>query len=319
MSNPIVPMTISTKDANNADTFTSNKKMLKDRNRKTHPVTKMAYTDPYGDFGLYTGEIDDESRPHGKGKMKYDNGIFYEGSWIHGQKDDTQGKGNEVSTMGGAGGVQQSSVTRERILSGFTSWKGQGQKKKDGNTGKGSFVYGLEWVDLRGQSGKYTGHVTDDDVPDGAGVMRYDFGLVAEGEWIKGVLNDGGTGGMHPTMAPGGGMVIAPGGGMSVAPGMSVAGGGMSVVSGMGMMSVAGGGMAGMGRCFPPTASVVGGGYNGMMNQGMNPYHMNPATPMMPSAAAVTSYYNPVGMTGGAPSYHAGMMNQSPQGGGGFQ
>ena len=44
---------------------------------------------------------------------------------------------------------------------------------------------------MRGQAGKYTGNVTDDDVPHGTGVMRYDFGLVAEGEWRKGVLNDG--------------------------------------------------------------------------------------------------------------------------------
>lgn len=259
--------------------------------------------------------------------MKYDNGIFYEGSWIHGHKDDTQlGKGDKASTMGGAtvsgvGSMQQQSATRERIMSGFTSWKGQKKKDSDGNTGKSQFVYGLEWVDMRGQSGKYTGNVNDDEVPNGNGVMRYGFGLVAEGEWIKGVLNDGGMSGMNPTVAPAGAM----GGGMSVAPGMSVAGGGgMTVVSGMGMMSVGGGLGMGMGRCLPPTASVVGGGFNnGMMNQGMNPYYnMNPAAapmaaPMMSSAA---SYYQPVGMTGGAPSHpYAGMMNQATQQGGGFQ
>ena len=37
-------------------------------------VKKMPFTDQFGDFGLYTGQVNDESRPHGKGSMKYDNG-----------------------------------------------------------------------------------------------------------------------------------------------------------------------------------------------------------------------------------------------------
>ena len=37
-------------------------------------VRKMPYTDQFGDFGFYTGQVDDVSRPHGKGSMKYDNG-----------------------------------------------------------------------------------------------------------------------------------------------------------------------------------------------------------------------------------------------------
>ena len=43
-------------------------------------VKKMPYTDQFGDFGLYTGQVNDESRPDGKGSMKYDNGgkyVFY--------------------------------------------------------------------------------------------------------------------------------------------------------------------------------------------------------------------------------------------------
>jgi hypothetical protein len=40
-------------------------------------VKKMPFTDQFGDFGLYTGQVDDESRPHGKGSMKYDNGGNY--------------------------------------------------------------------------------------------------------------------------------------------------------------------------------------------------------------------------------------------------
>ena len=51
--------------------------------------------------------------------------------------------------------------------------------------------------------------------------MRYEFGLVAEGGWIKGKLNDGGGGGMsNGVMA------------QSVADGMMVGEGAASVISG---------------------------------------------------------------------------------------
>ena len=142
-------------------------------------VSSMDYTDPYGDVGLYNGQVDDDSRPHGKGNMKYDNGIFYEGNWIHGYKDERKGDAPDAVAC---------NMTRNRILGGFTSWKGA-VKKGNGACGKrGTFVYGMDWADLRGTSGKYTGHVDTDENPDGEGVMRYDFGLIAEGKWIKGQL-----------------------------------------------------------------------------------------------------------------------------------
>eukprot|EP00581_Thalassiosira_minuscula_P004454 CAMPEP_0183736962 /NCGR_PEP_ID=MMETSP0737-20130205/50686_1 /TAXON_ID=385413 /ORGANISM="Thalassiosira miniscula, Strain CCMP1093" /LENGTH=621 /DNA_ID=CAMNT_0025971121 /DNA_START=263 /DNA_END=2128 /DNA_ORIENTATION=+ len=194
---------------------------IKHRQHKNLPVSSMNYTDPYGDSGLYSGEVDDESRPHGKGKMKYENGIFYQGNWINGYKDETQGNSS---------GHQAMNATRERILGGFTSWKGA--RKKDGEVGGNfngrNFVYGLEWADLAGRSGKYTGQVNGDDVPHGNGVMRYEFGLVAEGEWIKGKLIDG-TSAWQNHLS-----------GMSVASGMSADGGAASVISGLGMMSIGG-------------------------------------------------------------------------------
>jgi len=243
----IVPVTAisTTPSISNATNQPQLQKSHGSRNNKNHPVKSMGYTDPYGDSGLYSGEVDDESRPHGRGKMKYENGVFYEGNWNHGLKDETQGDSS---------GDQLTNVTRERMLSGFTSWKGQ--KKKDG-TGKdindsGMFVYGMEWVDLAGMSGKYTGQVNANDEPDGNGVMRYEFGLIAEGKWIKGKLIDGAGDGMSSGI-----VAQSVAGGMSVAPGgMSVAGGAASVVSGLGMMSI-GGNVAGM---------MMGSYPNGMMN-----------------------------------------------------
>jgi len=243
----------------------------------------MGYIDPYGDSGVYSGEVDDESRPHGKGKMKYDNGVFYEGNWTHGSKDETQGD---------ASGDKLTNVTRDRMLSGFTSWKGQGKKdgkgKDKGDSDGRAFVYGMEWVDLVGTPGKYTGQVNADNEPEGKGVMKYDFGLVAEGKWIKGKLNDGAGGGMGSgimAQSVAGGMSVAPDG-MSVAPGgISVAGSAGTAVSGLGMMSICGGGGGGM---------MMGGYPNGMLNQYINPN--------MPMAA---TYYNPAGamMAGAAVNY----------------
>ena len=102
--------------------------------------------------------------------------------------------------------------------------------------------------------------------------MKYDFGLIAEGEWIKGVLNGGSQNGQMAggatvipggTVVPGaGGTVIGGGfpGGMSV-----VGGGGMSVVSGLGMMSISGG-PQGMPMMPSPMMSQYGMG-GGMMHQ----------------------------------------------------
>ena len=252
----------------------------------TRKVSNMAYTDPFGDAGLYTGEVDMETqRPHGKGKMKYDNGIYFEGTWYYGCKNDSMGlKNNGISTMGGASittsCVTQDGSTRERILSGFTSWKGKrSTTDSSSSNGSSSFVYGMDWVDASGLSGKYTGRVNESDVPDGKGVMRYHFGLIAEGDWIKGVLNTGAGAGVNPIMAAAGNPTGAMSGAMSIAPGMSVygvgggGGGAMSVVSGLGMTSICGGGMGGL--YYPPTPSVAaaGGVYNSMVN--LNPYYAN--------------------------------------------
>ena len=78
-------------------------------------------------------------------------------------------------------------------MSGFTSWKRQHSQKnlKEDIGDQGMYVYGMEWVDRTGMVGKYTCQVDVNDDPDGKGVMRYEFGLVAEGDWIEGVLNDG--------------------------------------------------------------------------------------------------------------------------------
>jgi MORN repeat len=47
-------------------------------------VTDSIIVDPYGDQGLYTGQICND-KPNGKGLMKYEDGRVYDGEWCDGQ------------------------------------------------------------------------------------------------------------------------------------------------------------------------------------------------------------------------------------------
>lgn len=48
-------------------------------------VRKMKWMDYYGDPGEYTGEVDGDNMPNGKGSMRYDHGLIQEGLWSKGQ------------------------------------------------------------------------------------------------------------------------------------------------------------------------------------------------------------------------------------------
>jgi len=171
--------------------------------------------------------------------MKYENGVFYEGTWVNGSQD------------------KDAASQYERIRGGFTSWSGKGKggtksgstlpwnsRKNDAFDGREKTnVRGLDWTDLNGGSGRYTGEVDNDQLPHGRGVMKYDYGLIAEGEWVHGVLKEGPHDRMISAAAMNGGQSIVPGMpincGMSVGPGaIGYAGGAISVL-GAGGMSVA--------------------------------------------------------------------------------
>jgi len=282
----------------------SRKKSAIDEQIRSCTVKQMPFTDQFGDFGFYTGQVDDEGRPDGKGIMKYENGVFYEGTWTNGGQD------------------KLAASQYERIRGGFTSWGGKGKGgTKSGNTlpwnsrKTDAFdhtvktnVRGMEWTDLNGDSGRYTGEVDNDELPHGSGIMRYDFGLIAEGDWVHGVLKEGPLDRMISAAAMNSGQSVAPGmpinSGMSVGPGaVGYAGSAVSVL-GAGGMSVAppvgfGGGMA------PSVA-------NPMQYRGMNPSqhamlaHQNAMMKMYGGAAG--SVYGGGGSVyyGGAGSVYGG-------------
>jgi hypothetical protein len=149
----------------------------------------MAYTDPFDDSGLNTGEVDEESRrPHWRGKLKYGNGLYFEGFRCNGFKNENDGIGGDGCTR------------EQEVLNDFTSLTEK--KSTDPSDGeKGRFVYSMHWMDRAGLSGNYTGRVNEEDVPDGKGIMRYHCGLITEGDWIKGVLVTGDSTTASPVVA----------------------------------------------------------------------------------------------------------------------
>ncbi|KAL3764404.1 hypothetical protein ACHAW5_005046 [Stephanodiscus triporus] len=219
---------------------------------KSRSVKKMPFTDHFGDFGYYTGCVNDNGRPDGKGSMKYENGVFYEGTWTDGCQD------------------KQAASQYERIRGGFTGWsgKGQGATKSGGtlpwNTRKNdarddrakTFVRGMEWMDFNGDSGRYSGGVNKDELPHGTGIMKYDFGLIAQGHWVNGVLKEGPHDRMISAAASMAAGMSVGGCGRSIGPGMSVGPGAMGYASGT--VSVLGGG----GMSVAP--GMVGSGMSGM-------------------------------------------------------
>ena len=53
---------------------------------KKMTVKKMNYKDDTGKEGFYTGYVNDQYKPHGRGKCVYKDGIKYSGTWFEGSK-----------------------------------------------------------------------------------------------------------------------------------------------------------------------------------------------------------------------------------------
>ena len=51
-------------------------------------VSSMPYITPWGEFGWYSGEVDDYGCPNGEGRMCFKSGQQYSGLWISGLMQD---------------------------------------------------------------------------------------------------------------------------------------------------------------------------------------------------------------------------------------
>lgn len=77
---------------------------------KAARVTRMPYTDTYGEHGWYTGQVDGTTgTPHGMGTMNYGNGAVYEGEWRDGVSA-TPSKTREEPLLSGSSGVMSGGV-----------------------------------------------------------------------------------------------------------------------------------------------------------------------------------------------------------------
>ncbi|KAL7546946.1 hypothetical protein ACHAWF_010269 [Thalassiosira exigua] len=53
---------------------------------RRHKVGNLPFVDERGNVGLYSGETNRHGRPHGRGRIQYDSGSFFEGTWINGSR-----------------------------------------------------------------------------------------------------------------------------------------------------------------------------------------------------------------------------------------
>lgn len=181
-----------------------------------HCVTRMPFTDAYGDKGWYSGEVAGGSGlPHGQGTMHYCDGRMKGGWWSNGLS-----AGGPPATNNNVGG--QSSWGQESQQQAPPSYHNQPPPMpltnnscvKNSQPGPpqhhnhrpapsappksnqqqqqytpGESVFNIEWTDLNGQDGYYTGETDGDGEPHGLGSMHYVHdNSVLEGEWYHGTL-----------------------------------------------------------------------------------------------------------------------------------
>lgn len=166
-------------------------------------VTRMPFTDQYGESGWYTGMVDATSgTPHRRGTMNYSNGAVYQGEWINGVSA-TPSKTREEP-------MPCSVSSTSNRLRGHRLKQPQNQHHHHSHAapiGRTSLtthyedapsipvmtqppprkvVCGMPWSDKNGSGCWYTGEVNSLNIPDGMGSMRYDSGIVSEGLWRDG-------------------------------------------------------------------------------------------------------------------------------------
>jgi hypothetical protein len=179
-------------------------------------VTRMPYIDHLGERGWYTGSVDGTTgTPHGFGTMNFSNGATFEGHWRNGRALDE----SEVNSPAkaryppqGHGGRRpqhfhhppprsplethyeddshSSSRQRSRPLPQQQQQISPMKLPQHLSTQHHrEVVCGMMWTDSTG-TGAYTGEVNGLNIPDGVGSMRYNNGVVAEGLWVEGEMEE---------------------------------------------------------------------------------------------------------------------------------
>jgi len=161
-------------------------------NEATCYVEKESILDPYGDKGIYTGELlVNLKKPHGLGTMIYDDGRIFTGSWNNGKWH-----GSGIASFANGDKFDGTYDLDRRHGFGVYSWKDgrvyEGEFYHDQRQGAGEY----RWPDGSIYRGEFaTGH------RHGEGTYTYSDGSSYTGEWSKGcyhgvgqcVWNDGRT------------------------------------------------------------------------------------------------------------------------------
>ena len=200
-------------------------------------VSKMPFKDQYNREGRYTGEVNENGQPNGKGIVKYKNDMDFVGKWKDGHSEEMDmimkkpknGFSNwKASTKVGKmerekrneqevdecrssidHGVRSGSST---VSIGIRSQQGtsihSGTRAQptndDGEGQQRRRVSGMKWSDVNGFSGRYSGEVNSQNIPDGRGLMKYSNGVVEEGVFCNGVFQPPTTGPLPPYSFHGG-------------------------------------------------------------------------------------------------------------------
>ncbi|GHS93309.1 hypothetical protein AGMMS49949_06420 [Alphaproteobacteria bacterium] len=88
---------------------------------KEKPATKLAILAFPTPIDSYEGSVDENSLPHGKGMVRYDDGTIWEGDWVHGVRE---GKG--IETRGDGSKYEGGYVNNCR--EGEGTWTGHGEQ-----------------------------------------------------------------------------------------------------------------------------------------------------------------------------------------------
>lgn len=197
-------------------------------NVRKKSVKKMSYKDDACKEGLYTGYVNEQYKPHGRGKIVYQDGTMYSGTWMEGSKVHGKTRGLQrkiVSSRNDASEKkeEEQEKVKKKVSTGDEfedsddferQWKKEvrkaakadaaaksqekerhGARDEYANLYKASakVVKDLPFIDLRGDAGKYTGQVNDKLMPHGWGCLTYDHGLVFESTWTNGFPDDDST------------------------------------------------------------------------------------------------------------------------------
>ena len=170
-------------------------------NEGPHHVTRMPFTDAYGDKGWYTGEVASVSGlPHGKGTLHYCDGRIRGGWWSNGMAGATQQQQQQKSGVGISSPGATPAPPPPMKQGGNTSslqqqsyhhpqqQQQQQQQPQQWERRRPLLKTDMPWTDLIGESGLYTGETDDNGEPNGMGKMRYHDGSILEGEWCHGEL-----------------------------------------------------------------------------------------------------------------------------------